>query len=292
MPSSRLLRGLQLLSLSLALTFVPSLRTGRPKPNVQHHAALWDQFLPKDPVDVPLNASALSNRLQDVIFTVVEKGLPQVDIDLPPGLILGVEGEEPDELEPKKCSKEEEFQGDRELAGGLVQFFYEFKNTVNLCVLFRNRAMATIARGTWGDFGKARVVGFPPARQMEIEGDSVLSLAQLLRNRPFVAAVAPRARQLKALQELSEAKDVKMLLILLNARVRCRSEDCTDIRKDVAFASNPVFHVSFAGPKGEGLLYKSINTPWVLVRREDGKELWRGDDEPTKEVVRNAMKES
>jgi len=36
-------------------------------------------------------------------------------------------------------------------------------------VLFRNRAMATIARGTWGDFGKARVVGFPPARQMEIE---------------------------------------------------------------------------------------------------------------------------
>ena len=36
-------------------------------------------------------------------------------------------------------------------------------------VLFRNRAMATIARGTWGDFGKARVVGFPPARQMEME---------------------------------------------------------------------------------------------------------------------------
>ncbi|CAJ1445756.1 unnamed protein product [Effrenium voratum] len=55
-------------------------------------AALWDQFLPKDPVDVPLNASALSNRLQDVIFTVMKKGLPQVDIDLPAGLILGVEG--------------------------------------------------------------------------------------------------------------------------------------------------------------------------------------------------------
>eukprot|EP00435_Cladocopium_sp_Y103_P019790 s1701_g4.t2 len=134
----------------------------------------------------------------DVIFTVVEKGLPQ-DIDLPPGLILGVEGEEPDELEPKKCSKEEESQGDRELAGGLVQFFYEFKNAVNLCVLFRNRALATNARVTWGDFGKARVVGFPPARQMEMEGNSVLSLAQ--------------------------------------------------------------------------------------ARREDGKELWRGDDEPTKQVL-------
>ena len=43
------------------------------------------------------------------------------------------------------------------------------KPTSDCEVLFRNRALATNARVTWGDFGKARVVGFPPARQMEME---------------------------------------------------------------------------------------------------------------------------
>ncbi|CAJ1368447.1 unnamed protein product, partial [Effrenium voratum] len=172
-------------------------------------AALWDQFLPKDPVDVPLNASALSNRLQDVIFTVMKKGLPQVDIDLPAGLILGVEGEEPDELEPralqakagdsdkaKAAKKEREVRGDRELAGAFVQFFYEFKNSVNLCVLFRNPGLANLARTAWGDFGKARVVGFPSSKSVQDSAD----VAKLLRNRPWVLAVAPRARQLQQLQ--------------------------------------------------------------------------------------------
>ena len=36
----------------------------------------------------------------------------------------------------------------------------------------------------------------------------------------------------------------------------------------------------------QAMLYKSINTPWVLVRRADGEELWRGDDEPTREASR------
>ena len=34
------------------------------------------------------------------------------------------------------------------------------------------------------------------------------------------------------------------------------------------------------------MLYKSINTPWVLVNRADGRELWRGDEEPTREALK------
>eukprot|EP00913_Durusdinium_trenchii_P024945 g23413.t1 len=282
MGARQLRRGLSwIVFFALRDAFVPR---GSPRPlrplRTSQHAALWDWavdernagedvLLPNEPVNVPLNTSALSNQLQDVIFTVNQKGWPQVE----PSADGWIVGDAPDELEPKKeLSKEEEKQGDRELAGGLIQFFYEFKNAVNLCVLFRSRALATDAKVTWGDYGKARVIGFPPARSQAV------ALAKLLRNRPYVVAVAPKARQLRALQdafgskkELSEAKDVKMMLILLNARVRCRSEDCKDIRKDVAFASNPVFHVSFVGKgEAEAMLYKSINTPWVLVRRLPG----------------------
>ena len=50
-----------------------------------------------------------------------------------------------------------------------MQFFYEFKNAVNLCVLFRSRGLAQRAVTTWGDYGKAKVVGFPPRKVMEME---------------------------------------------------------------------------------------------------------------------------
>eukprot|EP00434_Breviolum_minutum_P003207 symbB.v1.2.002822.t2/scaffold152.1/size294938/9 len=141
-----------------------------------------------------------------------------------------------------------------------------------------------------------------------------------------------KAQQPGDREELSEAKDVKMLLILLNARVRSRPEaegsdehsDQTPAgvhgypeRRGLCFKLR--FSCEFHWIKGwwsvkdfgwnltkrpgtydliscttkkkssnwwqpQGLLYKSINTPWILVRREDGKELWRGDDEPTKEA--------
>lgn len=257
-------------------------------------AAFWDEFLSGSLVDVPLNATGLSAQLQDVIFTSVEKALPQVDIDLPAGLVLGVEGDDPDELKPRmNLSKAEEERGDRELAGAIVQFFHEFKNAVNLCVLFRSPARAQRARAAWGDFGKARVVGFPSKKTTAMQaGSPAERLAQLIRNRPFVVAVAPRKRQLEALQELSQSPDIKMLLVLLNARVRCLPQDCKDIRSEVAIASNPVFHARFVGTDGEAMLYRSMNTPWVLARREGGRELLRSDDEPSLEAVLTAAASS
>ncbi|OLQ00295.1 hypothetical protein AK812_SmicGene17041 [Symbiodinium microadriaticum] len=511
----------------------------------KHEMDFPDEFLSGSLVDVPLNATGLSAQLQDVIFTSVEKALPQVDIDLPAGLVLGVEGDDPDELKPRmNLSKAEEERGDRELAGAIVQFFHEFKNAVNLCVLFRSPARAQRARAAWGDFGKARVVGFPskkttamqvgsvavvqdalmagdmaeawggldgsghvlglyagasqvsqpdqgplcgqevcivaemaPTHWVGQEGtvksylggkddsfvpkpfeptlakklkmlldqymsagwaliyehfhrkgesfsdvvfvDALLAdslkkdgapaaaaaeikalLAELLSLAVMVEALALRrgegpkhggsqhsvvaelnaklptfssqlkaeyqklaeerdaflldqAAQLKsgsdkaakllgkqaaqakgelselqktapkflkegsppevsdlgkealldiervktlgnpqALQELSQSPDIKMLLVLLNARVRCLPQDCKDIRSEVAIASNPVFHARFVGTDGEAMLYRSMNTPWVLARREGGRELLRSDDEPSLEAVLTAAASS
>merc|ERR1712060_187909 len=95
--------------------------------------------------------------------------------------------------------------------------------------------------------------------------------------RQFIVAVAPRKRQLALLQELEAIKSKELLarnpemekgkgivpfiIILLNARLR--GTDRSEVQDEVCDASNPVFHFTFTGPEGDGILFHTLFQEWV-----------------------------
>jgi len=88
-----------------------------------------------------------------------------------------------------------------------------------------------------------------------------------------------------------------MILIMLNARLRCLSEP-DEVKVAMAASSNPVFSCRLLGPPvdGEqGLLYRSMGEPWVAGRIQGQgqnttvQELWRSDNEPDLETVTTAL---
>merc|ERR1712070_715663 len=117
--------------------------------------------------------------------------------------------------------------------------------------------------------------------------------------------VAPRAKQLRAVEELSDEMGDDVGIILLNARLRFRSRK-DNLLDRIALEFNPVFHLRLLGePGAEGVVYhEALNGgdgPWIFARRqlevkEDGsgegfvsKEFQRFDREPTAKEVAAAF---
>lgn len=224
------------------------------------------------------------------MMTAVEKAIPKIDIELPPGLRLGVEGKA-GPLAPfeGQLTPEQLANGDRELASAFVLMFEGLKNGRALCVAFSTEKLAAAAKRVWRDWGNARIIALSnPGRAAFGAGNSILQTVR----RPFLVAVSPSTEQLKALSDLEDAKGAKLCLILLNARIRGLSQP-DEVRDRLALAYNPAFHARFVGPNNQGMVFHTLSTPWILARRksfmDDMEEVWRGDSEPTAEAIHVAL---
>lgn len=268
-------------------------------------------FGPREPVPVPAGFQELTQNLQDCMLTSVEKGLPRVDFELPRGLRLGIDppfdedGPEPPLVPPVDLSPADVALAEREFAAAFVLMFDGLKNGQNLCVLFRTNKMATAARKAWGDFGKVRVTSFPTPKTL---GNRIELLAKQVNKRPWVVAVAPNEKQLEELRAFETLADKKLILFLLNSRIRGRrSEERGLVRDYMADACNPAFTFQFVGPRGDAVLYHQLGKPWVVSRANAGasrgdlpagsdeaaasanaRELFRSDDEPKPEDIESA----
>jgi len=246
----------------------------------------WDPLFggsEPEPVRLPSSVDELNEELQSSMLSAIEAGLPRMDVELPPGLGLGIEGR-PRRLRPagEEPAAAEANRGDRELAAAFVLLFEGLKNDRSLCVAFRTEALAAAAKRAWRDWGKARIIALPnPKRAAFGGGNSVLSAAR----RPFLLAVAPSPEQLRELSEVEDADSPKSCIILLNARIRGLLRP-DEIRERLAAASDAIFHYRFEGTSG--LVYRAHGSPWVLARRRsEGSpgEISRSDDEPEAEAL-------
>uniref|UniRef100_A0A7S4PRX1 DUF1995 domain-containing protein n=1 Tax=Alexandrium monilatum TaxID=311494 RepID=A0A7S4PRX1_9DINO len=271
-------------------------RVAVPGSRLTRTAAPWDAlFGNREPVELPSTMEKLNEELQSSMMTSVEKALPRIDMELPPGLRIGIETQ-PGKVAPRREAPTlaERMRGDRELAAGFAMLFAGLKNSKSLCVAFRNPKLANLAKRNWGDMGGVRIISLPNPKQAFGEARSIQDRAR----RPFLIAVAPSREQLLKLRELDEERGGKFCLILLNAGLRGLAEP-DELRDELAAASNPAFHVRFAGPKGQDLVYHRLGLPWVVARRKaaeggdagefEFEEVSRSDNEPSYQEVEAAL---
>jgi len=229
----------------------------------------------------------------------LQMGMPRIEVELPPGLRLGVEGVQ-DELVLSKSSTTPEriAKGDRELAACMLLLFAESKE---LCVAFRTGALVSAAKRAWQDWGRSRVLAFPrgsgprassfglgAAGEVGQSGAEAMRAALARAGCSTLVVVAPRAEQLRAVAELDSHLGAETRIILLNPRVRSLARR-DKLRARIAAAFNPVFHLRLAGPGGRGLVYRAAvkgrAAPWILAqRRLPGtplEELSRSEEEPS-----------
>mmetsp|Transcript_415 Transcript_415/g.1395 ORF Transcript_415/g.1395 Transcript_415/m.1395 type:complete len:330 (+) Transcript_415:25-1014(+) len=281
-------------------------RCGRPSTAARQRtvraAAPWDGLFgsPQEEaaVRVPATVEELAEALQDsmaLALARLEKGRrPRLDVELPPGLPLGIESALGPLVPPaSKPSAAEVDRGDRELASAFLLLFEGLKRTGALCIAFRTERLATAARRLWKEWGKTRI-----AALQGFGGDDALRRAM---RRPFLVAVAPGTQELRRLSELADERGDKLCLILLNARIRgTPSAGGDDVRGMLALESEAVFHFRFVGAGGDGVLYRAGSaakdgkkSPWVVVRRSaaDGpqEQVLCSDTEPSTAAAESAL---
>jgi len=258
-----------------------------------------------DAVVVPTSTDELGERLQDCMLTAVEKALPRMDIELPPGLRMGI-FEEQDPLEPRgELTAADIARADRDLAAAWIAMFEGLNNDRSLCVAFRNDKLATKAKRAWRNWGKVKIMSLAEKeKEKQRFGTRSVETSLLQRvARPFLVAVAPSSEQLEEIRQLDLSEEntgTKICVVLLNARIRGLAEGDDPLREELAVGSNAILHARFVGD--DGFAYKTIGSPWVLSRRQtvgEGadrsfvmKEVARfkaTDGEPSEQRLRQAL---
>jgi len=261
-------------------------------------AAPWDGIFgasDKQPaVRVPETVEELAEALQDsmaLALAGMKRGQrSRLDVELPPGLPLGLESAlgplEPPKAEP---TAEEVDRGDRELASAFLLLFEALKKERALCIAFRTERLAASARRLWKEWGQTRIIAL-----QGFGGDDALRRVR----RPFLVAVAPGTEELNRLSKFADERGEKLCLILLNARIRGTTGG-DEVRDLLALESEAVFHFRFAGADSDGVLYRAISTAeegkkasWVLVRRLAGgspEQLLSSERQPSAAAISDAL---
>lgn len=261
----------------------------------------------KPNLEPPSSSELLVQDLQNVMMTTMEKALPRMDVDLPPGFQMGVyENYTPLSRGLQDLTDEEIENADRELAAAYAMMFAGLGNSGNLVLLFRNDKLANLAKKEFAGLVKEsglRIAAFPGTKAL---GDPVEGLQKAIDRRGYIIVVAPRGRQLALLKALEDRQQseldsmasdkLAMLVILLNARLReggLQRRGAT--RSHWADASNPIFHASLVGPKAEAILYHQCWQEWILSARpavgatEAPKVLGRWESQPSEEELETAL---
>lgn len=262
-------------------------------------------FKAKEPVKVPTTTPRMVESLTDCMAATFRKNIPRLDVEFPSGFRLGFEGVMDELHEPLgRPSAELAAWGDRELAAVFLLLFGEKQE---LAVAFRTDGIANVAKRSWQTWGKSSILSFGKGKKAKRS----FSAEQQIHNpaedfREAVDAsgcsvlvvVAPRAEQLRILNDLDEKDAWKnnICIVLLNARLRGGGKGEDDLRKEMADAYNPAFHLRFAGRGGE-MLYRSATkdgpTPWVVARlgapNTTAEVLLEKEEMPTAESVAAAL---
>jgi len=260
----------------------------------------------KPNLESPSSSEQLVQDLQNVMLTTIEKALPRMDVDLPPGFQMGVyEQYTPLSWGLQDLTDEEIENADRELAAAYAMMFAGLGNSGNLVLLFRNGKLANLAKQEFAGLVKEsglRIAAFPGSKAL---GDPVEALQKAIDRRGYIIVVAPRERQLALLKALEDRQQseldkmasdkLAMLVILLNARLREGGKQLGASRSHWADASNPIFHASLVGPKAEAILYHQCWQEWILSARpavgatEAPKVLARWESQPSEEELETAL---
>lgn len=246
-------------------------------------------------VQLPSTVEKLLQALKSSTEAAFEKDLLRMDVELPEGLRLGLEGAV-DALEPVTAgtdAKELLARTDREAANAFVQLF---GGRPELCVAFRTPALATAATRIWGSDVQSHV--------LSLRAKSKINFRKSVKARKcsVLVVVAPRAEQLQVLDELDKEFAGAVRVILVNARLRCRrGED--ELRNRMAASYEPIYAFRFV-KKGKGLLFRALTeagaTQWFLMGRATSdspsdspwKELLRSVEEPSPGAVSRALTSS
>jgi len=253
-----------------------------------------------EPVKVPSTTKELIDALKDAMTAATRQKLTRIDIEVPPGLRLGLEGvTDPLVLPDYEVMPAQITQGDRELARLLTAMLNSAGNLLSVC--FRTVKQADAAKDLWKSWGKARVTAFSTASRKKSAfgagsagGDE--SFRKCMEKCGFLVAVAPRSEQLRLVEELSEKLGDQIVIVLLNAHLRGpRRRDA--LRQRLASTFEPVLYLGLAGSDGGGVVYRTTKdgggTPWILARRKlpstVAEEVSRSRPEPSPEIVEAAF---
>lgn len=263
----------------------------------------------EEDVRLPSSAEEVAESLKGSLDAILEKNLPRVDAEVPPGFRFGFEGVK-DELLPVEGgpTPERVAQGDRELAACLLMVYGESRD---LCFAFRTGKLLAAAKRAWKTWGQSHLCALPRTAagrgtafggrggtSVEEGADAVQRTLKSQKCRSLIA-VAPKAEQLRLLASLDERLGPETRIILLNARVRGLARK-DELRESFADSFNPVFHLRLAGPKSAGMVFRAARqgkaaTPWIIARRNlpslEPQEVYRSKGEPSAADVEAAVQE-
>lgn len=223
---------------------------------------------------IPATSTEVVELLSLALCQALDNGVSRLEIELPHGLRLGIEGV--DELHPKegfpaKVDSERKAQGNRDLAATILFYFSE---SSNLCVLFSTPEQVEAAKTAWQDWGNSQLLSFSEVGGFGPGGAEVAaaSLRAELKRRGCntLAVVAPGSEELATLEAYDKGlgSTSNPRIILLNAGLRGRSKGNAK-RERLADAFNPVFHLRAAG---DSVIFRAWrkrgDSPWVVARRK------------------------
>eukprot|EP00929_Paragymnodinium_shiwhaense_P087228 TRINITY_DN4747_c0_g2_i1.p1 TRINITY_DN4747_c0_g2~~TRINITY_DN4747_c0_g2_i1.p1 ORF type:complete len:385 (-),score=107.99 TRINITY_DN4747_c0_g2_i1:47-1201(-) len=274
----------------------------------------WNAVKPNSLVEVsvPATTKQVIEAIKDTLMESLKKGASRTDIELPPGLRLGgIEGP-PDTmtLPREELTKERVDRADRDLGRFVAILFQAVADRV--CIVFRTAGLAKTAQRVFKKAGTGANILY----YSKSAGKAAFSTADSDADRfvrevkaakcELLAMVAPRAKQLKAVEKLSDDMGEDLGIMLLNARLRFR-EKMDDLMDRMTTEYNPIFYLAMRGEPGqEGVIYHEARAgkgapqgPWILAQKrlevgEEGeawisKEFSRFDKMPSPPEVEKAF---
>lgn len=251
---------------------------------------------------IPATVTEVVELLSLALLQALETGVSRLEIELPRGLLLGIEGV--DELHPKegfpvKVDSEREEQGNRDLAATILLYFNE---SPNLCLLFNTPEQVEAAKTAWQDWGESQLMSLTEVGGFGPGGAEVAaaSLRAELKRRgcQTLAVVAPGHEGLQTIDAYDKGFGATSdpPVILLNARLRGGNRGNAQ-RQRIAAAFNPVFHLRAAG---DSVVFRAWrkrgDSPWVVARRKPSakgnivfNEISKSMAEPSAKEVRAAL---
>eukprot|EP00933_Yihiella_yeosuensis_P059375 TRINITY_DN6059_c0_g1_i1.p1 TRINITY_DN6059_c0_g1~~TRINITY_DN6059_c0_g1_i1.p1 ORF type:complete len:401 (+),score=54.25 TRINITY_DN6059_c0_g1_i1:81-1283(+) len=269
---------------------------------------------PEFEYEIPKKVDAVLAGLKQSTEVMLNLRNDRLDIELPPGYRLGVEGNAKGRLYEAGSLKDDIDAADRELA----RVFAEMLQPIGagIVIAFRTKALVRAAKKKWKhEMDEGKLMSFPESKfAFATEVGSEQFIKQMLEsNCQCLLVVAPRIEQLRVVEELSKAVGNQMGIFLLNARVRGESSDVgksgksgrlpTRLHQFLKGTFKPSYHIRFLPFRKNALLFRMQGTekqvPWIVAQQRQlpggiaiTNEVLRKDseEEPDEEEISAAFK--
>jgi len=266
----------------------------------------------KETFEVPKDVAALVEGLKVSTENTLNQAIGRLDVEVPPGYKLGVEGEKKKDrlLDDKILSGDprQVERSDRELARIFVEMLQPIAD--GLVVVFRTKKLVAAAKKAWKLADEeATVISFPEKSKSAFaeEFGTPMQFERALKraNCKCLLVVAPYLDQLRLVKQLSDNVKDSMGIMLLNARIHGINRKMLklppSLKRELQATFVPSYHVRFLNRKNSLLFHmmgKEGPAPWIVAQQREliggqpvTQEVLRADAEPTAPELDKAFTE-